>query len=221
MWKWMVEFLSKFQGRGIKIDRVNCQLHAYCTHDRRVPAARALHSWPPSACCTRTAPMTAECLLHAHCTHDRRVPAARALHPWPQSACCTRHAPTTAECLLHAHCTHDRRVPAARALHPRPPSASCTRNAPMARQLNIHKHYTATGDLPLYLTYNCSLSETRAEHSSWTCYSYHSLKVKSTVIRSLLWSGLLWSGASTEENLLPPFECYQHGVDDYFKYILQ
>ena len=23
MWKWMVEFLSKFQGRGIKIDRVN------------------------------------------------------------------------------------------------------------------------------------------------------------------------------------------------------
>ena len=23
MWKWMVEFLSKFQGRGIKIARVN------------------------------------------------------------------------------------------------------------------------------------------------------------------------------------------------------
>ena len=23
MWKWMVEFLSKFQGLGIKIDRVN------------------------------------------------------------------------------------------------------------------------------------------------------------------------------------------------------
>ena len=23
MWKWMVEFLRKFQGRGIKIDRVN------------------------------------------------------------------------------------------------------------------------------------------------------------------------------------------------------
>ena len=23
MWKWMVAFISKFQGRGIKIDRVN------------------------------------------------------------------------------------------------------------------------------------------------------------------------------------------------------
>ena len=23
MWKWMVKFLSKFQGRGIKIDRIN------------------------------------------------------------------------------------------------------------------------------------------------------------------------------------------------------